>query len=246
MGHGDSDAQLEGRSRVRVLPEGGGVGTDGRARVDRASPAAPAPSSPSPAPGTCSSRPGSRGPRRPVGRTARAPALSRRRGRPQPARSRPSRALPSSPTGPHRGQRLHLVQQDGLVAEVHQGLRGAERQRPQARPVAAHQDQCLHGAGGRAAGVRGRAPGAPRRLADPCHSLQPPGRPTGALVRPGPPTPYPRPANPDATRTGRPRPQTRPAPGGGDVSAGGPISCRVRGTDAGVEAPGRSSGGRSQ
>lgn len=51
-----------------------------------------------------------------------------RQGRPDP--QPPAAPHPAGPyqgpgPGPYRGQRFHLVQQDGLIAEVHQGLRDA-------------------------------------------------------------------------------------------------------------------------
>lgn len=64
--------------------------------------------------------------------------------------------------GSYRSKGLHLVQQDGLVAEIHERLRRAQRQRPQPRPVAAHQNQGLHGARGRRPSPRHRGGSAHR------------------------------------------------------------------------------------
>lgn len=48
------------------------------------------------------------------------------------------------PAQPYLHQGLHLMQEDGFVAELHQRLGDAERQGPQAGAIASHQDQRLH------------------------------------------------------------------------------------------------------
>ena len=45
---------------------------------------------------------------------------------------------------PNSYKGLNLVQQDGLVGELHQGLRLGEGERPQSGAVTANQDQGLH------------------------------------------------------------------------------------------------------
>lgn len=45
---------------------------------------------------------------------------------------------------PYLNQGLHLMEEDGFVAEFHQRLGHAQGERPQPGPVPAHQDQSLH------------------------------------------------------------------------------------------------------
>lgn len=45
---------------------------------------------------------------------------------------------------PYFHQCLHLVQQDGFVAELHEGFWDAQGERSQSGPVPPHQDQSLH------------------------------------------------------------------------------------------------------
>lgn len=96
---------------------------------------APGLSSPSPAAPTCSSRPESHGPPQPAEDTEREQQSAFHCGWISDWQQRGS---------PYLDQRLHLVQQDGLVAEFHQRLGDAQGERPQSGPVPAHQDQRLH------------------------------------------------------------------------------------------------------